>query len=161
LLTEKKKRRLTPAQAKINIENYCAYQERSHRQVRNKLFTYGLFSSEVESIISDLISSGFLNEERFAKAFAGGKFRMKNWGRTKIEYQLKGEGLSKRCIALGLKEIESGDYEKTLCALLKKKFNALKEDSIFVKRQKAARFAMGKGYESDLIWKIIDREFPD
>ena len=88
--TEKKKKRLTPAQAKINIENYCAYQERSHRQVRNKLFTYGLYSSEVESIISDLISSGFLNEERFAKAYAGGKFRMKSWGRAKIEYQLKG-----------------------------------------------------------------------
>ncbi len=158
---EKKKKRLTPAQAKINIENYCAYQERSHRQVRNKLFTYGLYSSEVESIISDLISSGFLNEERFAKAYAGGKFRMKSWGRAKIEYQLKGEGLSKRCIALGLKEIESADYEKTLVSLLKKKMSALKDENIFVRRQKAARFAMGKGYESELIWKILDREFPD
>jgi len=161
LPTEKKKKRLTPAQAKINIENYCAYQERSHRQVRNKLFTYGLYSSEVESIISDLISSGFLNEERFAKAYAGGKFRMKSWGRAKIEYQLKGEGLSKRCIALGLKEIESADYEKTLVSLLKKKMSALKDENIFVRRQKAARFAMGKGYESELIWKILDREFPD
>ena len=158
---EKKKKRLTPEQAKINIENYCAYQERSHRQVRNKLFTYGLYSSEVESIISDLISSGFLNEERFAKAYAGGKFRMKSWGRAKIEYQLKGEGLSKRCIALGLKEIESADYEKTLVSLLKKKMSALKDENIFVRRQKAARFAMGKGYESELIWKILDREFPD
>jgi regulatory protein len=72
-------------------------------------------------MISELISSRFLNEERFAKAYAGGKFRMKKWGKAKIQYQLKSEGLSKRCIALGLKEIDSDEYEKTLLTLLNKK----------------------------------------
>lgn len=158
---DKKRKRLTPAQAKVSIENYCAYQERSHKQVRNKLFKYGLYSSEVEAMISELISSRFLNEERFAKAYAGGKFRMKKWGKAKIQYQLKSEGLSKRCIALGLKEIDSDEYEKTLLTLLNKKINSLKDESIFVRRQKAARFALGKGYESDLIWKILDKAHPE
>ena len=110
--TEKKKKRLTPAQAKINIENYCAYQERSHRQVRNKLFTYGLYSSEVESIISDLISSGFLNEERFAKAYAGGKWRAKRWGRVRIKMELQQRGVSAYCIRKAMAEIE--ETQKTM-----------------------------------------------
>src|SRR5579871_6478535 len=84
------------------IYRYCAYQERSHREVKNKLFEYGLYSNQVDEIVSRLITEGFLNEERFAKAFAGGKFRMLKWGRIKIEQELEREGLTPRCIARGL-----------------------------------------------------------
>lgn len=99
---------------------FCAYQERSHHEVRNKLFEYGLFASEVDELMTQLITQGFLNEERFAKAYAGGKFRMKKWGRVKIKHELKAQGLTKNCIQRGLDEIDPTDYRKTLQQLLKK-----------------------------------------
>ncbi|HCM75832.1 MAG TPA: RecX family transcriptional regulator, partial [Cytophagales bacterium] len=82
---EKRKQKLTPQQGLQKIYHYCAYQERSHKEVRNKLYDYGLWGSEVEDLLTRLITEDFLNEERFAKSFAGGKFRMKKWGRIKIE----------------------------------------------------------------------------
>src|SRR5882672_10627124 len=88
-----KKKSISPAEALSKIYRYCAYQERSHREVKNKLFEYGLRSSEVDEILSQLITEGFLNEERYAKAFVGGKFRMMKWGRVKIQRALEMEGL--------------------------------------------------------------------
>lgn len=157
---ETKKKRITPSEARPRIQRYCAFQERSHTQVRKKLFDLGLQSDESELLVSELITDGFLNEERFAKAFAGGKFRMKKWGRNKIEHKLKSQGLSKRCISTGLKEIDSADYQKTLVALLKKKLSEVKEKDIFVRRHKVARFAIGKGYEPDLVWEKLERILP-
>ena len=110
---KKRKIKLTPAQALPKIQKYCAYQERSHKEVRNKLFEYNLWPTEVEEMISRLISDNFLNEERFAKAYAGGKFRMKKWGKLKIINELNRLGLTERCINKGLKEIDSSDYHKT------------------------------------------------
>lgn len=151
----KKKKRLSPKEALLKIESYCAYQERSHKEVKNKLFTYGLYASEVDEILSQLISTGFLNEERFAKAYAGGKFRMKKWGRLKIKSELEQLGLTKRCIERGLKEIDQPDYSKTLKTLLKKKWASLKEENLFKKRDKVARYAISKGYEADMVWENI------
>lgn len=153
-----KKKRYSPKEALAKIESYCAYQERSHKEVKNKLFTYGLYASEVDEILSQLISSGFLNEERFAKAFAGGKFRMKKWGRLKIKNELEQLGLTKRCIERGLKEIEQPDYAKALKTLLKKKWAEVKEENLFKKRDKVARFAISKGYEADMVWEYL-RDF--
>jgi len=154
--TDKKfRKRLTPAQALAKIMRYCAYQERSHREVRNKLFEYGLFASEVDELITQLITQGFLNEERFAKAYAGGKFRMKQWGRVKIRHELQAQGLTINCIQRGLNEIDPADYRKTLLKLLKKKFTEVKEPNNFKKKDKIARFAIGKGYEPDLVWEYL------
>jgi regulatory protein len=158
---EKPKKRLTPTEARTRIQRYCAYQERSHRQVRSRLFDYGLHSEDVELIISELITDKFLNEERFAKAFAGGKFRMKKWGKNKIEYQLKSQGLSKRCIATGLKEIDQDEYRKSMITLLKKKLGSIKETNPLIKKHKAGRFMIGKGYEPDLVWQQLEKLFPD
>ncbi|MFM7194367.1 MAG: regulatory protein RecX [Bacteroidota bacterium] len=116
-------------EARKRIEAFCAYQERSHQQVRRKLFLLGMTSTETENILTDLITAGSLSEHRFAKAYAGGKFRMKKWGRTRIEQQLRRQGLSTRCIADGLKEIDRKDYEKTLRDLLDKKIKTLKVTS--------------------------------
>ncbi len=151
----KVKKKYTPAQSLAKIQNYCAYQERSHKEVKNKLYEYGLYSNQVEELISQLITDGFLNEERFAKAYAGGKFRIKKWGRVKIKHELKALGLTKYCIQRGLNEIESADYSKTLKTLLKKKLAESKEQNPFKKRDKVARFAIGKGYESELVWEYI------
>jgi regulatory protein len=158
---KKKKIKLTPAQALPKIQKYCAYQERSHKEVRNKLFEYNLWPNEVEEVISQLITDNFLNEERFAKAYAGGKFRIKKWGKLKIVNELNRLGLTERCINKGLKEIDSSDYHKTLRTLLKKKANELKESNSFIKRNKIARFAISKGYESDVVWEFVKDILPD
>src|ERR1051325_741378 len=110
----KKKRTYNPAGAFLKISHYCAYQERSHKEVRNKLYEYGLHKNEVEELVTRLITEGFLNEERFAKAFAGGKFRIKKWGRNKIVYELEALGVTPRCVRAGLKEIDESEYRKTL-----------------------------------------------
>src|SRR5689334_25253039 len=108
------KKRTSQTDALAKIYRYCAYQERSHQEVRNKLFELGLYQSEVDELLSRLITEGFLNEERFAKAFAGGKFRMKKWGRLKIINELELKGLTRNCIKSGLREIDDGDYNAAL-----------------------------------------------
>ena len=146
----------TASEALVKIFRYCAYQERSHREVKTKLFKYGLPSTEVEEIMSHLITEGFLNEERYAKAFAGGKFRIMKWGKLKIQRELESSGVSPRNIARGLAEINSSEYSQTLLRLVKKKLNQIKDDSIHKKKNKAARFVIGKGYESELVWEIVN-----
>jgi regulatory protein len=158
MFTEKplhKKPKLSPKEALAKIQSYCAYQERSHKEVRNKLYEYGLYSSEVDELISALIVDGFLNEERFAKAFAGGKFRIKKWGRLKIKQELEMLGLTKRNIATGLKEIDSSDYSKTLKSLIKKKASLTAESNPFKKKNLIARYVIGKGYEAEMVWEMV------
>lgn len=155
------KKRLSPVEALAKIQRYCAYQERSHKEVKSKLYDYGLYATQVEEIISQLITDGFLNEERFAKAYAGGKFRIKKWGKLKIKNELEFLGLTKNCINRGLKEIESADYTKTLKVLIKKKSTELTEENRFKKRDKVARFVIGKGYEPELVWEYVKDLLPD
>lgn len=146
---------LTPLQAKEKIRRYCAYQERSHREVRNKLYAYGLHRNDVDDILTGLITDGFLNEERFAKAFAGGKFRMKKWGRIRITHALEGKGVSGNCIRIGLKEIDEETYVATLRQLLKEKSQKLGEGDVYALRDRLSKYAIQKGYEPDLVWKEI------
>ena len=148
-------KKYSPSEAFVKISNYCAYQERSHKEVRNKLYGYGLHQADVEKLLTRLITDGFLNEERYAKAFAGGKFRMQKWGRNKIINELEAQGVTSRCIRMGLKEIDDADYLKTLRALLKKKFSQTEETNPFKKRDKTARFVIAKGYEPELTWAIL------
>ncbi len=149
------KKKLSPTEAKQKIYRYCAYQERSHKEVRDKLYEYGLYRDEVEELLAALITEGFLNEERFAKAFAGGKFRMQRWGRIKILNELEARGLTSNCIKIGMKEIEDADYIKTLREILERKLNQLDEENAFVKRDKLARYAIQKGFEPDLVWPEV------
>lgn len=150
----------TPQQAKDKIQRFCAYQERSHKEVRNKLYSYGLYRSDVDEILSNLITDGFLNEERFAKAFTGGKFRMKKWGRVKITHALESKGLSTNCIRIGLKEIDEEAYVATLRGLLAQKSNDLSVDNIFILRDKLSGYAIQKGFEPDLVWREINDLIP-
>jgi regulatory protein len=155
------KKNLTVQEAKDRIQRYCAYQERSHLEVRNKLYEFGLMRDEIDEIIMHLLSENYLNEERFAKAFAGGKFRLKKWGRIKIVNALEAKGLTKNCIKAGLKEIDEEDYEKTLSLLLEAKSENLSEENVFVKRDKLSQYVIGKGYEPDLVWRTLKRIIPD
>jgi regulatory protein len=154
-LKEKSQKRSTPAEAYSKIARYCAYQERSHKEVKNKLFEYGLYSSQVDEILSHLITEGFLNEERYAKAFAGGKFRIMKWGRSKIQRELESSGVSPRNIARGLAEIAPSEYSQTLISLIKKKYDQI-DDDVYKKKNKVAGFVIGKGYEPELVWEIVN-----
>jgi regulatory protein len=98
---------------------------------------------------------GFLNEERFAKAFAGGKFRMQKWGRNKIVYALQGRGLTENCIQRGLWEISEPDYRRTLRDVITKKSKQTKEANSFKKRDRVARFAIARGFEPELVWEVV------
>jgi regulatory protein len=151
----------TPAEAFPKIQKYCAYQERHHQEVRDKLYSYGLHQNDVEELITELITCGFLNEERYAKAFAGGKFRVKHWGKNKIVNELSFRGISKRCIQTGLKEIDDTDYRKELQRQLKKKIQSTIEVNLFKRRDKVARFAIGKGYEPELVWTYVMDLLPE
>jgi regulatory protein len=146
-------KRLNSDQAFQKARHYCAYQERCHSEVKEKLYGMGLYKNEVEELISKLIEEQFLNEERFAIQFAGGKFRMLHWGRKKILYALKQKQVSEYCIKKALKTIDAEDYEKTLHHLAEKKWNSIKEDGTnrFECMAKTTDYLLQKGYEHELI----------
>jgi len=143
-------------EALTKIFRYCAYQERSHREVKNKLFEYGLPSHQVDEVLSHLITEGFLNEERYAKAFAGGKFRIVKWGRLKIQKELESSGVSPRNVARGLMEISTAEYAKTILHLIKRKSSQIVDESPYKRRNRVARFVIGKGFEPELVWEAVN-----
>ncbi len=142
----------TPDQAIPKIKQYCDYQERCHAEVRDKLYSYGLYKNDVEPIISLLINENYLNEERFAIMYAGGKFRIKQWGKNKIKQALKFKQVSDYCIKKALKEIDDFSYQKTFQKLAEQKLKTLKsEKNIFIKKKKLQDYLLQKGYESSMI----------
>ena len=139
------------------IKHFCAYQERSHTETREKLYGFGWYEHEVETLLSRLIEENYLNEERYAIAFAGGKFRMKQWGRIKIKYELQQKRVSPYCIKKAIAAIEESDYTDTLKRLYKAKLATLKsEKNIFVKKTKVRNYLMQKGYEPTLIMQLVN-----
>lgn len=141
----------TPQQALQKIKAYCAYQERSHHEVKEKLYAYGLYKKDVENILSELISENYLNEERFAILFVGGKFRMKQWGRIKIVNELKLRRISPYNIRTALQEIDETAYINTLHKLALAKWNSLKHEQYINREVKTTRYLLQKGYEPNLI----------
>ena len=146
------KTKLGAEQAQQRIKQYCAYQERCHQETKEKLFSFGLSRNEVDQIISALIEEDYLNEERFAAAFARGKFRMKQWGLVKIKYELKQRHVSEYCIKKAMKEIDSDEYLKTFSKLFDTKMNELKsEKNVGVRNKKVTDYLLQKGFELDMI----------
>lgn len=141
--------------AKTKAGNYCAYQERTQQEVRDKLYNLGLYSDEVEEVLTELITENFVNEERYAKTFTSGKFRMKQWGRRKIIFELKKKNISTYCIDMALKEITDEDYEATIMRLIQKKIGT-EEAGDYLVKNKTAKYLIGKGYEPDIVWSLIN-----
>ncbi|WP_256012156.1 regulatory protein RecX [Desertivirga xinjiangensis] len=137
--------------ALAKAEHYCAYQERSQQELRDKLYEYGLLSSEVEEVIAELIENNFLNEERFALAYTLGKFRIKGWGKLKIKMALKQKRVPPKMIEKSLKQIDGEEYARKLKEILDKKDAQLKENDDWKRKQKLISYALTKGYERDLI----------
>lgn len=150
-----KPKTFTPHQARVKAESFCAYQERSQHEIRNKLYEWGLHQSDVELIISDLIESNFLNEERFALAYSLGKFRMKGWGKIKIRQGLKFKRVPDKLIQKSLQSIDGDDYLNKLGQILDKKSALLKEKDPFKRRYKLIQYAASRGFEKDLISDLL------
>ena len=136
-------------------KKYCAYQERCQEDMRDRLRLWGIRSADIESTIADLITTGFINEERFARIYCGSKFRQKKWGRIKITMELKKRQLSEYCINAGLSEIEEDDYVQMLETIIENKKEPNKTKNIFVKNKQIAAYCIGKGYEPELVWSLL------
>jgi len=150
------KKYLGKEQALQKAKHYCGYQERSHSEVKEKLYSFGLYKQQVEECLSQLIEENYLNEQRFAEQFAGGKFRMKHWGRVKIKYELQQKQVSDYCIKKGLKQIPETDYLATLKKLAEEKWNSLKgEQNLFIKLRKTQDYLLQKGYEYELVKQAL------
>jgi regulatory protein len=144
-----------PEVALTKAEHFCAYQERSQQEVRNKLYEWGLWPDAVEQTISRLIEGNFLNEDRFAKAYTKGKFNQKAWGRIKIKQGLKLKRVPDVLIKKALLTIDLDDYLATLTRLLEKKAASVSEKNEYKLRYKLQQYAMSRGYEADLIAEVL------
>jgi regulatory protein len=142
----------------LKAQHYCAYQERLQQEVRDKLYEWGLHNDDIENIIVDLIEQNFINEERFAILFAGGKFRIKKWGKIKIKNELKLRKISIYCITNALESIDDKEYIETLKQIIEKKIAATKENDTFKKFSKVLTFAISKGFEPELVREVMKDE---
>tara|TARA_R110002051_G_scaffold56285_2_gene104579 strand:- start:12288 stop:12758 length:471 start_codon:yes stop_codon:yes gene_type:complete len=146
----------TVDEAQKKLENYCAYQERCHKEVRSKLMEMRMIPQVVDTIIVHLITHNFLNEERFAKSFVRGKFRIKKWGKVRLVRELKFRDVSKYSIDTALQEIDLDDYFDTLDALVQKRIDQVTEKNIYKKKKKIADYLLYRGWESHLIYEKIN-----
>ncbi len=150
------KKSLTKEQALQKLRHYCTYQERSHHEVEQKLWELGVRKRDHDEIIASLVEDDYLNEERFAIEFAGGKFRMKDWGKKKIYYALKEKRVSDYSIKKALSQINEADYQKIIMELVEKKWEELKTEQHLVRKKKTIDFLLQKGYEYELVNKAIN-----
>lgn len=150
------KKYFSKEEALQKAKQYCAYQERCHSEVKEKLYSFGMHKNDVDELLSQLIEENYLNEERFAIQFAGGKFRIKQWGRVKIKYALKQKQVSEYCVKKALATITETDYKKTLQKLAEQKLKTLKsEKNIFIKKRKLQDHLLQKGFETNLVRSLI------
>jgi regulatory protein len=149
--------KLTKEQALQKAKHYCAYQERCHSEVKEKLYSFGLYKKDIEELLANLVEENYLNEERFAIQFAGGRFRIKQWGKVKIKYELKQKQVSDYCIKKALALINENDYQKTIQKLFWAKLKTLKsEKNIFIKKKKLQDHLLQKGFEIAVINKLMN-----
>ena len=146
----------TVDEAQKKLEHYCAYQERCHKEVREKLKDMRMIPEAIDMIMVHLIEQNFLNEERFAQAFVRGKFRIKKWGKNRLVRELKFREISKYSIDKALKEIDLEDYHSTLDELTKKRIAQVNEKNIFKKKKKVADYLLYRGWESHLVYEKIN-----
>lgn len=132
------------------LRRFCVYQDRCHQEVRTKLLSLKVYGDELEEIMSELISENFLNEERFARSYCRGKYKIKKWGRNKIRQELKKRRISEYCIKKGMTEIEEDIYLENLNHLIEKKSREYRGKPNI--KDKLGKFLITKGYESYMVW---------
>ncbi|HEX9151337.1 MAG TPA: regulatory protein RecX [Flavobacterium sp.] len=137
------------------IEHFCAYQERCHEEVVQKLRTMKMDSEEIDTIMVHLINDNFLNEERFACSFARGKHRIKHWGKIRIVNELKSKKITQTLINIALKEISSEEYATTFDTLAERHWEAIRETNLLKKRKKFCDYMLRRGFESNLVFEKV------
>ncbi|CAM1359759.1 recombinase RecX [Tenacibaculum soleae] len=150
------KKVFTVDEVKRKLEQYCVYQDRCHKEIEQKIKDYNLIPEARELILLSLLQDNFLNEERFSKSFARGKFRIKKWGKQRIVRELKFRNISKYNITIALKEIDEEEYISTLYSLLEKKNKLTIETNQFKRKKKIADYLLYKGFESSLVYEAIN-----
>lgn len=146
----------TVQEAQQKLEYYCSYQERCHAEVVQKLKSMNMIPQAIDAIVTHLITNNFLNEERFAKSFARGKFRIKHWGKIRIVRELKIRQISKYNINSALKEIDEDEYQEAFYELSEKQWHSIKETNLTKKKKKLFDFLARKGFEQNLIYDAIN-----
>ena len=152
------RKQLSKEQALQKLKHYCGYQERSHSEVKEKLYSLGVWKKDHDEILAALIEENYLNEERFALTFARGKFRLKQWGRVKIKYELKQRQVREYSIKKALKQIEEDEYMASLKKLANDRYASLKGEQYLVRKKKTIDYLMQKGYEPGLIQLVITEQ---
>ncbi|CAI8417674.1 MAG: Regulatory protein RecX [Flavobacterium sp. SCGC AAA160-P02] len=147
----------TVDEIKKKLEYYCVYQDRCHKEVEKKIREYKLIPEAREKILLHLMRHNFLNEERFSKSFARGKFRIKNYGKLRIIRELKYRNISKYNIEIALNEINEEEYQGIAIKLIEKKAASIDEENPIKERKKIIEYMLRKGYELDLIQEIIHK----
>jgi regulatory protein len=150
----------TVDEAQKKLEHYCAYQERCHKEVTQKLYDMKMIPEARDKIIVHLLQHNYLNEERFAQAFVRGKFRIKKWGKQRIRLELKRRDIGKTIITIALKEISDIDYYSTFHALAEKKVALIRDTNAQKKRKKLADYLFYRGWESHLVYDKIRELIP-
>jgi regulatory protein len=145
----------TKDEALEKLKQWCATQERCHSEVRSKLLERKVYGEDLEEIIGALIVDGFLNEERFARAYARGKFRMNGWGKTKIRMHLKMKSVSPYCINAGIEEIDEHEYFEKLKEIALKKWSSVNDKNHYLKKQKVHSYLLSRGFEDYLIKEAL------
>ncbi|WP_299337689.1 regulatory protein RecX [uncultured Psychroserpens sp.] len=150
----------TVDEAQKRLERYCAYQERCHKDVIQKLYEMRMIPEARDQIIVHLLKHDFLNEERFAKAFVRGKFRIKKWGKQRLKLELKRKDINRTLIDIALKEITDEEYFNTFQELAAKKLDSIRETNLQKKRKKLADYLLYRGWESHLVYDKIRELIP-
>ncbi|WP_338732448.1 regulatory protein RecX [Mangrovimonas cancribranchiae] len=150
----------TVDEAKRTLENYCAYQERCHKEVVDKLQQMHMIPQAIDVIVSHLIENNYLNETRFAEAFVRGKFRLKKWGKHRLKRELKQRNISTYNITKALAQISEVEYYETFHMLASKRLNAIKETNAWKKRKKLANYLLYRGWESHLVYEKVNELIP-
>ena len=152
----KPKKSYTVQEIQQKIAQYCVYQDRCHKEVEEKIKSYDLIPEAREMILLNLMKDNFLNEERFAKSFARGKFRIKHWGKNRIVNELKMRDISSYNIKTALKEIDEKEYISTIYKITENRNNIISESNPYKRKKKLIDFLLRKGFETDLIFKVVD-----
>jgi regulatory protein len=150
------KKTYTVEEALVKLQKYCAYQDRCHREVEQKLKQMHMIPEAIERVIVDLIQDNHLNEERFAKAYVRGKFSIKKWGKVRLTLELKQRQISQYVIKTALAEIDPEEYLQTFHKLAEKKALNIFESNPFKRKKKLADYLIYRGWESHMVYDKVN-----
>lgn len=153
------KKTYTVDEALKRMEHYCSYQERCHKEVVQKLYSMYMIPEVIDHIVVKLMQDNFLSEERYAKAFVSGKFRIKKWGKQRLTRELKQKDIGKTLITMALQTIPEQEYLEAFHALADKKVDSIRETNVLKKRKKLADYLLYRGWESQLVYDKVNEVY--